>query len=159
MALDLQVEEPPTDQTPDPLDAPVAETVRTRILLVEDDNEMRMLLAQALREENYDVIEAYDGEDASRALALEGSDFGPIRDIDLIVTDVRMPRSTGLDLLSHVRFFDWAVPVVLISAFADQEMRDTAQRLGAAAVLAKPFSLQSFLQTVRETAAPRSAVR
>lgn len=136
---------------------PVPDAVRTRVLVVEDDVAMRELLAQSLRDEEYEVLEACDGEDALRLLALDAVHFKPVTAVDLIVSDIRMPRATGLELLNNVRFGDWRVKFILISAFADQEVQFLAQRLGAAAVLAKPFGLQEFIDVVRRVAPPTLA--
>jgi CheY-like chemotaxis protein len=134
------------------------EVLRTRVLLAEDDREMRSLLAQTLRDEGYEVVEAADGEEAARYLDIESTDGGPATAVDMVVADVRMPAASGLDLLADLRNFDWVTGVVLISAFADQSVHDEARRLGASALLAKPFSLEHFLDVVRDVAPPQWGV-
>lgn len=131
---------------------------RPRVLIVENDNALRSLLAQTLRDADYDVLEAYDGDDAAKLLAIDFSRFEPITAVDVLVTDVRMPRASGLDLLASVRFFDWTTAVVVMSAFADDEMLTQAERLGADAVLRKPFALEQFVEIIDELAPARSQV-
>jgi DNA-binding NtrC family response regulator len=72
----------------------------------------------------------------------------PARPLDLIVSDVRMPGWTGLDLLDVVRRARMGTPVLLITAFGAPETHQEAARLGAGAVLNKPFDLDEFRATV-----------
>jgi CheY-like chemotaxis protein len=119
----------------------------TRVLIADDDLEMRRLLAQTLRDASIDVIEASDGV-AALTMLLD-NEMEPSSDIDLVVTDVRMPGLNGLSLLEGLRALNWHKPIVLISAFADDDLRAEAQKFGASAVLAKPFGLDEFMQTVQ----------
>lgn len=115
-----------------------------RVLLVEDDLEMRRLLASALRRAGHDVLEARDGFHVLEVLAddvLRGRRAPP----DLIVSDIRMPRRSGLDVLAGIRRDGWRTPVLLISAFADGDTLNSAYRLGADVVLEKPFDIDDFL--------------
>lgn len=119
-----------------------------RVLLAEDDLEMRRLLAAALRREGYDVLEARDGDHVLEVLAddeLRGRRSPP----DLIVSDIRMPRRSGLEVLAGIRREGWRTPVLLISAFADGEALNSAYRLGADVVLEKPFDIDDFLLVAR----------
>lgn len=148
---------PATQPTPRtrPTSARRKRSVRsTRVLLADDDIEMRKLLAVALKDAGYDVVDVPDGSDLLRQLAYRRSDAGFLADIDLIVTDVRMPGVDGFEVLQALRDKDWATAIVLISAFADDEMRARAERLGATALLSKPFSLKDFLFTVKSVAPP-----
>ncbi len=132
----------------------LVEGTPTRILLADDDTEMRRMLALALREEGYDVVEAKDGPDLLHKLKFDFLEFNAVATVDIIITDHRMPGVTGLEVLEGLRHVDWATSVVLISAFADDEVRADAKRFGAAAVLAKPFPVALFLDTVRSIAPP-----
>nr|HEX4318836.1 response regulator [Kofleriaceae bacterium] len=120
----------------------------TRILLVEDDREMRVLLARHLRRNGYEVIEAWDGIAALARLgdaicACGRSGF------DVMVSDVRMPGHSGLELLHELRRCDWAMPVVLITAFATNAMHDEAKKLGAH-MLDKPFEFEALTTTLEQ---------
>jgi CheY-like chemotaxis protein len=120
------------------------------ILLAEDDDELRRLIARTLREDGHQVTEAGNGFDLldriEAAIAWGGRSHPPI---SLIISDVRMPGMTGIDVLSILRCAYWATPVILISAFADATMRLEAAELGAAAVIAKPFELDDLRTAVR----------
>ncbi|MFN7974396.1 MAG: response regulator [Acidobacteriota bacterium] len=109
------------------------------MLLAEDDRELRRLLASVLRKGGLEVVEVEDGgrlmELVARALF---SDTG-YRPPDVIVSDIRMPGFTGLEVLEGLRATDRSTPVILITAFGDEETEDEAFRLGANALLSKPF--------------------
>lgn len=68
---------------------------------------------------------------------------------DAIITDVRMPFLTGLELLQKVRERGWGTPVVIMSAFGDKELEQRATALGAAAFLDKPIDTDALLQILR----------
>jgi DNA-binding response OmpR family regulator len=110
-----------------------------RVLLAEDDNEMRRLLASTLRREHCEVIEARTGIQLSELIALElDSEHGAV---DLIISDVRMPGRSGLEVLSLLRRRDTSIPVILITGFGEAATHEEARRLGALAVLNKPFDI------------------
>jgi DNA-binding response OmpR family regulator len=110
-----------------------------RILVAEDDAELRGLIAGALRRDGHDVVQAADGTEILELLAATISDG--VAPFDLIVTDVRMPGWTGLDLLAGLRNHAFGPPVVLMTAFGDERLHASARRLGAVATLDKPFEL------------------
>jgi CheY-like chemotaxis protein len=116
------------------------------ILIAEDDPEMRTMLACTFKEAGYDVIEAENGV---QVLDYLGSSrlHGHLVKIDLLITDVRMPGVDGLHILGDLRSYDRQIPVVLITAFGSPELHSEANRLGATAVLDKPFDF-THLQTV-----------
>jgi CheY-like chemotaxis protein len=127
-----------------------AASPRRRVLLVEDDPEMRELMALALRGDGYEVREAADGLEALRLL---GAEENP--GIDLVVSDVRMPGCSGLEMLQRLRGRPSQIPVVLVTAFGDRETHARARRLGAA-LLDKPFELNDLRELVFEALEPRS---
>jgi two-component system, response regulator, stage 0 sporulation protein F len=115
------------------------------VLVAEDHLEMRWLLVSLLQSEGHQVVEASDGLKALAALLRRPGK----PEIDLLVTDLRMPGCSGLDLLAFVRLERPEMPVVLITAFGDSATHLDARRLGAAAVLDKPFDLHAFRDVVR----------
>jgi DNA-binding response OmpR family regulator len=120
---------------------------RRRIFVAEDDAEMRMLVAEALRREDYDVVEASDSTQLLLRLVRENTDAD--HDIvDLILTDVRMPGCSGLDVIEVLRDADWQTPIIVMTAFGDDETRARAESLGAV-LLDKPFRLDALRIAVR----------
>jgi CheY-like chemotaxis protein len=70
---------------------------------------------------------------------------------DVVVADLRMPGMSGMQVLESVRTRSWNVPVVLISAFGDDEARRRARSLGASAFLEKPIDLAQLTSTLHHT--------
>jgi CheY-like chemotaxis protein len=112
-----------------------------RVLLAEDDEEIREALARFLRRDGMEVVEARNGKELK-----EFVDHGWLRDgrpqlPDLIVSDVYMPEMGGLEVLAAVRQLSATTPVFLITAFGDEATRAEARRLGVTAFFDKPFEL------------------
>ncbi|MFB1479269.1 response regulator [Corallococcus sp. RDP092CA] len=123
---------------------PHAEPARApRILVADDQTEMRTLIRKMLVRRGYEVVEAADGPDLVRVL-VEGLTAEEARAPDLIITDVRMPGFTGLEVLARLRREQWTTPVILITAFGDVQLHREALRLGAACVLNKPFDMDEL---------------
>lgn len=130
-----------------------------KILLVEDDHEMRRMLAATLRRAGYFVLEAADGDDALEWLGPGVLEGDPERLPDLIVSDVRLPYFSGLEIAEGVSLARKQVPVVLITGFGDPETHAKARELGAYCVLDKPFELHSLREAVRMALFSRAAGR
>ena len=111
------------------------------LLLIEDDLEMRRMLAAALRRDGHLVIEAANGDDALDWLGPGVLDGDLERIPDLVVSDIRLPYFTGLEILESLQVSARRIPVILITGFPDRETYEQASQLGAACVLEKPFDL------------------
>jgi CheY-like chemotaxis protein len=138
----------------DPL-LPVAKA-KQRVLLAEDDQELRWLIAHALRGDGFDVYEVGDGLELLDRLGNSLMDTLELDSIDLIVSDVRMPGWTGLEVLAGLNSAGCQTPVVLITAFGDPEVHAAGKRLGAAAVLDKPFDLNELTTLANRLLDPKS---
>ena len=121
---------------------------RPVILLAEDDGPMRSLLASQLRRDGYRVIACQDATELVYRIDLYRSHRLPVG-IDLIVSDVRMPLISGLELLELVNDAPLRIPVILISAFGDIETRSEASKRAAAAFFSKPFDIDELRAAVR----------
>lgn len=113
----------------------MAESLRSavRILLVEDNPDIRDTTAQLLEFAGFEVVPAEGGNQARQILA--------VRPVDVIVTDSVMPEGDGYSLLDFVRSSDvWRnLPVVMVSAKAEKTDRSEGVRRGADAYLPKPY--------------------
>jgi len=121
------------------------------VLVAEDDPEMRRLVVEALRKDGHDVEEVPDG---GRLLVLIAEAFHrdpSMSEIDVIVSDVRMPVCSGLELLEKLADARWQVPFVLMTAFGDEDTRRRAERVGAL-LFDKPFTLDTLRAAVRRLA-------
>jgi CheY-like chemotaxis protein len=122
-------------------DAPLADASDTaRVLIVEDDDAMRRLMAATLDAFGYDVVEAGDGIDLLGWLG--ASLWDPSGDcVDVIVSDVNLPDMTALEVMEALRLHHGAVPVILVTASDDPTVDERAYDLGASIVLRKPFDV------------------
>lgn len=121
-----------------------------RLLLADDDEAFRGELAESLRQAGFAVTECRHGVDLIRHLKCLRDPATP-DDFDMIITDIRMPGVTGMSILEGLRDRANAPPIILITGFGDQETRSQAKRLGAVAVLDKPFEITDLLSKIQET--------
>jgi CheY-like chemotaxis protein len=124
----------------------------TRVLVAEDDADAREMLVEALREEGYQVIEVENGRQLAKCLVKPYGHTCPRPDV--VISDIRMPGHTGLEVLAALRESDWAMPVILVTAFGDEDTHEEARRLGAALVVDKPCSVELMVHAVRNTVPP-----
>jgi CheY-like chemotaxis protein len=119
----------------------------SRVLVAEDDREMRRLVVEALQKDGHDVTEANDGGRLLVRLA-EVFDRDPaMAAVDIIVSDVRMPICSGLDLIERMFEARWRIPCILMTAFGDDDIRRRAGAAGAV-LLDKPLSLDELREAV-----------
>jgi two-component system response regulator (stage 0 sporulation protein F) len=119
-----------------------------RILLAEDDEEMRKLLALMLRKEGYRVTECSDGLSLLDMLSSFFLNDEEHENFNLIISDIRMPGITGMEILMGANEMDNFPPIILITAFGDKETHMQAERLGASALFDKPFDIKEMLKEV-----------
>lgn len=107
-----------------------------RILVVDDDEIARDVVSSALSREGYFVISANDGIEAMKILQIE--------DIDLVITDLKMPRADGMDVLRHVVRNNPETAVVILTAYGSLDTAIEAIKEGAYDYLTKPFNIQQI---------------
>jgi len=142
------------------IEAAVGSMPRGHVLLAEDDEDFRELVASALHEEGFAIRSAADG--LSMIELLESSARDEISAPDALVMDVRMPHYDGLEILRALRLSRWSVPVILMTAFPDEQTLQLASQLGAACTLAKPVAMTDVVRAVtivteRASRSPRRA--
>jgi CheY-like chemotaxis protein len=118
-----------------------------RLLIADDDREMRRVLRDMLRSIGADIREAANGQDLLGHL--ETGDF------DLIITDLRMPAPNGLQVMIKARSAGCQTPFILITAFGDSELRAELGRIPNAFMLEKPFARPALLSWVATALADR----
>ena len=119
-----------------------------RILVVDDDLDTCALIVDTLSDEGYVICACTGGEQALDVLGHES--------FDLVLTDIKMPRVTGVDLLRHIRETNRDTSVILMTAYASIDTAIQAVRHDAADYLIKPFATQDLRQRVRD-ALPEAA--
>jgi len=120
-----------------------------RILVAEDDVEMRRLLVTSLRNSGFETTECSDGYQLLDHLGNPVFDGEP-DGFDLIVSDIRMPGVTGIEVLEGIHDAEWFVPMILITAFGNEEVHRQADELGAAAMFDKPFDIDELVAKIRQ---------
>jgi DNA-binding NtrC family response regulator len=113
------------------------------ILVVDDEHKMRHLLAIMLHQAGHQVDQAGDGQAALERLMDTA--------YDLVVSDIKMPRLSGSEMLERMKASDLSCPVVFITAFATVEAAVESMRMGAADYITKPFDQDKILLTVERT--------
>ncbi|MFY9572776.1 MAG: response regulator, partial [Blastocatellia bacterium] len=126
-------------------------TINPRILIVEDEAPMCELLTSFFSEKAYTVDTAPDGEHA--LVCLEEQDYA------LVITDIKLPGVSGLELLARIRV-DWPeVAVIIMTAFSSISSAVEAMKLGAEDYIGKPFQLDELAITVEKALERRSLRR
>ena len=115
-----------------------------KILVVEDEPILRENIAMLLEIEGHTVFQAENGQ---VALNLLSADLHP----DIVFTDIKMPHMTGLELIANLRAGNFPeYPIVICSAYALSQDKETAEKLGVHKYLTKPFSFDEIIKIVEE---------
>lgn len=114
---------------------------KNKILIVEDNDFVRMQLCKFVEEEGYDVVEATNGEDALVA----------IKGVALAIVDVRMEPLGGFDFVRTIRSNDDKTPIIIVTGGDSHDLLSEASRLGISAVLRKPVQKERLIKIVSRT--------
>ena len=114
------------------------------ILLVEDEDAVRMFSTRALRDKGYRVIEASNGESALEYISKEKDN------IDLVITDVVMPKMDGPTLMKHIRAQSAKMKVIFISGYTEDNLHEAIANDSKVYFLPKPFNLKELAHKVKE---------
>lgn len=111
------------------------------ILVVEDDKNLRKLITTCLKKNNYTPFEANNGEEALEVLDKQF--------IDLIITDVMMPKMDGFELIKELRMSEYKLPILLITAKDSIDDKKEGFLLGADDYMVKPINIEELLLRVK----------
>lgn len=125
--------------------------LKSRVLVVEDEELIQEMVALALREDGYDVVTTMDG---NHALALlqpyhQPKAIAPEVTFDLVVLDLMLPQINGLDLCRLLRYQGNQIPILILSARGTESDRVLGLEVGADDYLTKPFSMQELVARCR----------
>ncbi|MCX7639403.1 MAG: sigma-54 dependent transcriptional regulator [Pyrinomonadaceae bacterium] len=125
--------------------------MQTRILIVEDEELMRVILSELLETEGYKVFTADSAESALEIFSSEN--------IDLVLTDIRMSRMDGIELLDKIKSIDEDALVIILTAYSSVDSAVSALRKGAYDYITKPFVNEELIKTVRNAIHQRELFR
>ncbi len=120
----------------------MTEENNNKLLIVDDEEVMRDFLGEVLSEEGYRLDFASDGNEA----------IEKIKKVDyrVIITDIRMPKVEGTEVLRVAKEVSPGTEVIIITGYASKEAADKCERLGAIAYLSKPFQISHIRELVGE---------
>ena len=113
-----------------------------KILIVDDESNIRLGLNKCLAKEGYYIEEASNGEEALQLIYN--------KKYDLILMDVQMPELNGFDVLKRIRKFGNSTRVIMMTAFGTVEMAVDSMKIGAVDFLSKPFTISKVRDVVKE---------
>jgi len=117
-----------------------------KLLVIDDDEQFREFMRDALTDQGYEVILADNGSEGMRS----ATELSP----DLVITDIVMPEKEGVEVLMELRTNDKNLPVIAMSGYnkgnADSYLK-IAQKLGASAVLSKPFTISELIVEIEKS--------
>lgn len=108
-----------------------------KILIADDEKNLRWVLEKKLKEANFNVIEAKDGQEAFE-LFLD-------KEPDLVIIDYRMPKIDGMEVLKRIRTINDKIPVIMITAHGNTDAAVEAMKLGALDYISKPFDINELV--------------
>ena len=114
-----------------------------KIMVVDDSQTIRQAVGLTLRDAGFEVIEASDGMEALKRLESEK--------VDMLITDLNMPRMDGVGLIANVRrgIGNRFLPIVMLTTESDESQKKSGKRAGASVWLVKPFRPEQLLGVVR----------
>ncbi len=116
--------------------------MESKILIADDDIDCRDILVKILKSKNLFVEVSGDGAEAFDRLCAER--------FDTLITDVRMPKMNGLDLMKNIRYIQPDLPVIIITGFADLELAIESLNLGADGLFTKPFDAENLYSKINQ---------
>ena len=131
------------DRACENMTVPPSKNRASRILVVDDEEQMREIISQFLTKLGYQAVSASNGRDALATFREQS--------FDLVLSDVRMPGLTGLQLLKAIKELSPKTPVVLISGYADIEIVVEALKAGAENFLPKPVKMNFLAKVVQQS--------
>jgi two-component system chemotaxis response regulator CheY len=137
--------EPAVDQSEPCSDLPIHEPPMTkRILTIDDSKTIRDMLKFTLVDAGFEVLQAVDGQDGVEVFAKEP--------VDLVITDINMPKMDGYDVIRHIRgnAGNKSTPILVLTTESEVEKRNIAREAGATGWMVKPFDPEQMVATINK---------
>ena len=113
-----------------------------KILIIDDQPGIRLLLNEVFKKEGYTPLLAANGMEALKIFEEEL--------VDCVLLDMKIPGMNGLEILEHLKAKNKRIPVIMMTAYGEQELIDEAMKLGASNYFTKPFNIFEVLEEVNE---------
>jgi two-component system, chemotaxis family, chemotaxis protein CheY len=126
-----------------------------RVLVVDDEENVRKLVRVSLTKAGYDVEEAENGEEAERIIQAKDN---PLM-VDVILCDIRMPKVNGIEAITFFQKQYPSVPIVVITGFPDTEMAVNLLKQGVMDYVPKPIDGAKLLDVVSQAMAKRASLK
>ncbi len=123
-----------------------------RVLLIEDEEEVREVVKHHLLKANYEVVEANNGEEAIRKIC-EGSNKA---EVDVIISDIRMPKVNGIEAMGYFKKEFPTVPMIIMTGYPETEMAVGLLKKGIKDYLVKPVEKNVLLAAVDKAVSERT---
>ncbi len=145
MAMDAPVDVDPdatTDCAAQPEEAPMSK----RVLTIDDSKTIRDMLMLTLAEAGFEVLQAVDGQDGLDVLEKEK--------VDVVITDINMPRMDGYGVIRHLRSSSAhkSMPILVLTTESEAEKKNLARAAGATGWMVKPFDPERLVATINKVA-------
>jgi CheY-like chemotaxis protein len=118
-----------------------------KILIVDDEEDVREVLKLHLEGENYSTLEAEDGDEAIKVLRKE------MTNVAVILCDIRMPKVDGIECIDYLRREAPSIPIVVVTAYPDSELAVDLMKKGVKDYLVKPVDKEKLVSTVKKLVA------
>ena len=116
--------------------------MREKVLIVDDQFGIRLLLNEVLQKEGYQIFQAANG--------LQALDIVRKHSPDLVLLDMKIPRMDGLEILKRMKGIDPDIRVIIMTAYGESDKIEAANKLGALAHYPKPFDIAEIREAVRK---------
>jgi two-component system chemotaxis response regulator CheY len=125
-----------------------------KVLIIDDEADVRDVLKFHLSEQNYQVIEAENGEEGIKLLKSEDN----MVNVGVILCDIRMPKVNGIDCIKYIRQEAPGIPIVVVTGFPDTEMATQLLKDGVKDYLVKPVDKAKLVSVVKQQVAAKKGV-
>ncbi|MDT9725019.1 response regulator [Xylanibacillus composti] len=122
--------------------AEVIQLDKKKVLIVDDQNGIRVLLVEVFSSEGYETFQASNGKLALEIVKKEKP--------DLVLLDMKIPGMDGLEILKHIKSIDSDAKVIMMTAYGELDMINEATALGALMHFTKPFDIDELRMAVNE---------
>lgn len=126
-----------------------------RVLVVDDEDNIRKVIRMTLTKAGYDVVEAEDG---GKAIEVLRSGDNPLM-VDVITCDIRMPKVNGMEAIAYFREQFPSIPVVVLTGFPDTGLAVSLLKKGVADYVVKPVESEQLLSVVAKAMAMRTTLK